>query len=73
MTTGDHPAKTRKQETMTEQGNQDSTGRWLPGKTGNAAGRGMTNRQGISENLLSRSEHLNGDEPAATNASRGIS
>jgi hypothetical protein len=27
-------------------------GRWLPGQTGNAAGRGMTNRQKISERLL---------------------
>jgi hypothetical protein len=32
--------------------NRDSSGRWLPGKTGNAAGRGMTNRQRISERLL---------------------
>ena len=31
---------------------QDSNGRWLPGTTGNAAGRGMTNRQRISEKLL---------------------
>ena len=30
----------------------DSNGRWLPGTTGNAAGRGMTNRQRISEKLL---------------------
>jgi hypothetical protein len=27
-------------------------GRWLPGQTRNAAGRGMTNRQKISEKLL---------------------
>jgi hypothetical protein len=29
-----------------EHENRDSNGRWLPGKTGNAAGSGMTNRQG---------------------------
>ena len=32
--------------------NRDSNGRWLKGTTGNAAGRGMTNRQRISEKLL---------------------
>ena len=32
--------------------NRDSNGRWRPGKTWNAAGRGMTNRQRISEKLL---------------------
>jgi hypothetical protein len=32
--------------------NRDSNGRWLKGTTGNAAGRGMTNRQRISERLL---------------------
>jgi hypothetical protein len=37
---------------MTEQGNRDCNGRWLKGTTGNAAGRGMTNRQRISEKLL---------------------
>jgi hypothetical protein len=37
---------------MTEQGNRGSNGRWLKGTTGNAAGRGMTNRQRISERLL---------------------
>jgi hypothetical protein len=31
---------------------RDSNGRWLKGQTGNAAGRGMTNRQRISERLL---------------------
>jgi hypothetical protein len=36
---------------MTEQGNRDSNGRWK-GTTGNAAGRGMTNRRRISEKLL---------------------
>jgi hypothetical protein len=35
-----------------EHGNRDSNGRWLKGQTGNAAGRGMTNRQRISEKLL---------------------
>ena len=37
---------------MSEHENRDGKGRWLPGKTGNAAGRGMTNRQKISERLL---------------------
>jgi hypothetical protein len=32
--------------------NRSADGRWLPGTTGNAAGRGMTNRQRISERLL---------------------
>jgi hypothetical protein len=31
---------------------RDSNGRWLPGKSANPAGRGMTNRQRISEKLL---------------------
>jgi hypothetical protein len=31
---------------------RDSNGRWLKGTTGNAAGRGMTNRQRISQKLL---------------------
>jgi hypothetical protein len=31
---------------------RDSNGRWLPGKSANPAGRGMTNRQRISERLL---------------------
>jgi hypothetical protein len=30
---------------------RNSNGRWLKGTTGNAAGRGMTNRQRISEKL----------------------
>ena len=36
---------------------RDANGRWLPGTTGNAAGRGMTNRQRISERLLAGSGH----------------
>jgi hypothetical protein len=52
MTTGDQREETRKQEKMTDHENRDSNGRWLKGKTGNAAGRGMTNRQRISERLL---------------------
>lgn len=32
--------------------NRSANGRWLKGQTGNAAGRGMTNRQRISEKLL---------------------
>jgi hypothetical protein len=32
--------------------NRDSNGRWLPGTSANPAGRGMTNRQRISEKLL---------------------
>jgi hypothetical protein len=31
---------------------RDATGRWLPGRSANPAGRGMTNRQRISEKLL---------------------
>src|SRR5258705_10510291 len=38
---------------LMEHENRDSNGRWLKGQTGNAAGRGMTNRQRISEKLLS--------------------
>jgi hypothetical protein len=37
---------------VNKQGSRDSNGRWLTGTTGNAAGRGMTNRQRISEKLL---------------------
>ncbi len=38
---------------MIQHENRDSNGRWLKGTTGNAAGRGMTNRQRISERQLS--------------------
>jgi hypothetical protein len=31
---------------------RDSNGRWLPGKSANPAGRGMTNRQRIAERLI---------------------
>lgn len=31
---------------------RDSNGRWLPGKSANPAGRGMTNRQRIAEKLI---------------------
>jgi hypothetical protein len=31
---------------------RDANGRWLPGRSANPAGRGMTNRQRISEKLL---------------------
>ena len=30
----------------------NSNGRWLPGKSANPAGRGMTNRQRIAERLI---------------------
>lgn len=42
----------RRTNNLMEHGNRDSNGRWLKGTTGNAAGRGMTNRQKISEKLL---------------------
>ena len=35
-----------------EKTHRDANGRWLPGKSANPAGRGMTNRQRISERLL---------------------
>ena len=35
-----------------EKTHRDSNGRWLPGKSANPAGRGMTNGQRIAERLI---------------------